>query len=77
MIAMAGFREHVKTFHVIVLAQAVFFLGGAWFTPAAVVQTWLVLYFVTGTLSLFGDMWSDRTRNSRAVVFPSGPAQPR
>jgi hypothetical protein len=68
MIVIAGLRQHVQTFHMVVLAQAVFFLGGTWFAPAAVVQTWLVLYFVAGTLSLFGDLWSSRTRESRDVV---------
>jgi hypothetical protein len=37
-------------------------VGALWIAPlASVLETWAVIYFVTGTLSLFGDLISSRT----------------
>ena len=63
-------RNYAQTPHLIALALGAFFAGGVWIAPAAsVFETWAVVYFVTGTLSLFGDLISSRTLDSRAV-FP-------
>jgi len=54
--------SHTQTAHVIALALSVSLLGGAWIaTPVKVLETWAIVYFVTGTLSLFGDLISSRT----------------
>jgi len=64
-------RSFTRTTHLIVLALGVFFAGGVWLAPPVkVFQTWAIVYFVTGTLSLFGDLVSSRTLEARAVVFP-------
>ena len=56
------------------LAPGVFLVGALWIAPLAkVLATWAVVYFVAGTLSLFGDLISSRTLDSRAIVFPSDP----
>jgi hypothetical protein len=70
-LAAAGYvRNCAQTAHLIALALGLFFVGGVWLAPAVnVVATWAVVYFVTGTLSLFGDLISSRT-DSRAIVFP-------
>jgi hypothetical protein len=48
--------------HLITLAPSVFLVGALWIAPPAkVLETWAVVYFVTGTLSLFGDLISSRT----------------
>jgi hypothetical protein len=40
----------------------VLFVGALWIAPPAkVLETWAVVYFVTGTLSLFGDLIASRT----------------
>jgi len=68
-------RLYAPTAQMIALALGVFFVGGAWIAPPAkVLEAWAVVYFVSGTLSLFGDLLSSRTLNSRAVVFPVDPA---
>ena len=60
-----------QTAHMIALALSVFFVGGVWLAPPGkVFETWAFVYFVTGTLSLFGDLMSSRTLDSRAIVFP-------
>jgi len=60
-----------QTAHMIALALSVFFVGGVWLAPPGkVFETWAIVYFVTGTLSLFGDLMSSRTLDSRAIVFP-------
>jgi len=60
-----------QTAHMIALALGVFFVGGVWLAPPGkVFETWAIVYFVTGTLSLFGDLMSSRTLDSRAIVFP-------
>ena len=71
-LAAAGHvRNYAQTAHLIALALGLFFVGGVWIAPPAkVFETWAVVYFVTGTLSLFGDLISSRTLDSRAVVFP-------
>jgi hypothetical protein len=70
-LATAGHvRNYTQNAHLIALALGAFFAGGVWIAPPAIVfETWAVVYFVTGTLSLFGDLISSRTLNSRAV-FP-------
>jgi hypothetical protein len=67
-------RNYAPTAHQIALAPALFRVRAVWIAPLAqVLETWAVVYFVTGTLSLFGDVIS-RTLDSRAIVFPSDPA---
>ena len=73
--AVGHVRNCAQTAHLIALALGVFFVGGVWIAPPAkVLATWTVVYFVTGTLSLFGDLIVSRTLDSRAIVFPSDPA---
>jgi len=71
-LAAAGHvRSYAQTAHLIALALGVFFVGGVWIAPPVTVfETWAIVYFVTGTLSLFGDLISSRTLDSRAIVFP-------
>jgi hypothetical protein len=71
-LAAAGrVRHYARIAHLIALALGVFFMAGFWIAPPLrVFQTWAVVYFVTGTLSLFGDLISSRTLNSRAILFP-------
>jgi hypothetical protein len=71
-LAAAGrVRNHAQAAHLIALALGVFFVGGVWLAPPGkVFETWAVVYFATGTLSLFGDLMSSRTLDSRALVFP-------
>jgi hypothetical protein len=71
-LAAAGHvRNYAQTAHLIALALGLFFVGGVWIAPPAkVFETWAVVYFVTGTLSLFGDLISSRTLDSRGIVFP-------
>jgi hypothetical protein len=55
-------RSHAETAHLITLVPGVFCVGALWIAPPAkVLETWAVVYFVTGTLSLFGDLISSRT----------------
>jgi hypothetical protein len=55
-------RNSAQTAHLMVLAPGVLFVGALWIAPLAnVLETWAVVYFVTGTLSLFGDLISSRT----------------
>ena len=55
-------RNYAETAHLMVLVPGVFFVGALWIAPpATVLETWAVVYFVTGTLSLFGDLISSRT----------------
>ena len=72
--AVGHVRNYAPTAQLIALAPALFLVGGVWIAPLAqVLETWAFVYFVTGTLSLFGDVIS-RTLDSRAIVFPSDPA---
>jgi uncharacterized membrane protein YoaK (UPF0700 family) len=69
--AVGHVRNYAQTAHLIALALGVFFVAGVWIAPAEkVFEAWAVVYFVTGTLSLFGDLVSSRTLDSRAIVFP-------
>jgi hypothetical protein len=69
--AMGHVRTVTHTAHLIALSLGVFFIGGAWIVPPAMVfQTWAVVYFVSGTLSLFGDLLSSRTLETRSGVLP-------
>jgi hypothetical protein len=62
-------RDCAHTAHLITLGLGLLFVGGVWLAPPAkVFETWAVVYFVTGTLSLFGDLISSRTLDSRALV---------
>jgi hypothetical protein len=55
-------RNYTATAHLITLAPSVFLMGALWIAPPAkVLVTWAAVYFVTGTLSLFGDLISSRT----------------
>jgi hypothetical protein len=55
-------RNFAETSHLMALAPGVFFVGALWIAPPAkVLETWAVVYFVAGTLSLFGDLISSRT----------------
>jgi hypothetical protein len=71
-LAAAGHvRTYAQTAHLIAIALGLFFVVGVWIAPPVkVFQTWAVVYFVTGTLSLFGDLMSSRTLDSRATLFP-------
>jgi hypothetical protein len=61
-------RNYAETVHLMTLAPGVLFVGALWIAPPAkVLETWAVVYFVTGTLSLFGDLISSRTVDSRAL----------
>jgi hypothetical protein len=72
--AVGHLRNCAPTAHLIALAPALCLVGGVWLAPPATVfETWAVVYFVTGTLSLFGDLISSAL-DSRAIVFPSDPA---
>jgi hypothetical protein len=77
VLALCGFaavgrvRSRTQAAHVIALGLGVFLLGGVSIAPpATVLETWAVVYFVTGTFSLFGDLVSSRTLDSRGIVFP-------
>jgi hypothetical protein len=65
-------RSHApETAHLIALALGLFLLGGAWIAPSArLLETWAIVYLVIGTCSLFGDMMSPRSVDSRSIVFP-------
>jgi len=55
-------RNYAETAHLMALAPGVLFVGALWIAPPAkVLETWAVVYFVTGTLSLFGHLISSRT----------------
>ena len=55
-------RSYAETAHLMALAPSVLFVGALGIAPPAkVLETWAVVYFVTGTLSLFGDLISSRT----------------
>ena len=55
-------RNYAETAHLMALAPGVLFVGALWIAPlATVLETWAVVYFVTGTLSLFGHLISSRT----------------
>jgi hypothetical protein len=55
-------RSYAETAHLMALVPGVFVVGALWIAPPAkVLETWAVVYFVTGTLSLFGDLISSRT----------------
>ena len=61
-------RNYAETAHLMTLAPGVFCVGALWIAPpATVLETWAVVYFVTGTLSLFGDLISSRTVDWRAL----------
>jgi hypothetical protein len=76
--AVGHVRNCAQTAHLIALALGVFFVGGVWIAPPAkVFEAWAVVYFVTGTMSLFGDLISPRTLDSRAIVFPFDRSRPQ
>jgi hypothetical protein len=61
-------QHYAQTARLIALAPSVFLVGGLWIAPPAkVLETWAVIYVVTGTLSLFGDLISSRTVDWRAL----------
>jgi hypothetical protein len=60
--AVGHLRNYAHTAQLIAVAPTVFLLSGLWIAPPAkVLATWAVVYFVTGTLSLFGDLISSTT----------------
>ena len=60
--AVRRVRTYAETAHLIVLAPGVCLVGALWIAPLAkVLATWAVVYFVTGILSLFGDLIASRT----------------
>jgi uncharacterized membrane protein YoaK (UPF0700 family) len=66
--AVGHVRNHAQSAHLIALAPSVFLMGVLWIAPPEkVLATWAVVYFVTGTLSLFGDLISSRTVDSGAL----------
>jgi hypothetical protein len=69
-LAAAGqVRNYVQTAHLIAFALGVFFAAGIWIAPPGkVFETWAVVYFVSGTLTLFGDLITSRSLDSRAVL---------
>jgi hypothetical protein len=59
--AVRRVRTYAETAHLIALAPSLFLLGALWIAPLAnVLATWAVVYFVTGILSLLGDLISSR-----------------
>ena len=55
-------RSYAETAHLMAVAPGVFCVGALWIAPPArVLEAWAVVYFVTGILSLFGDLISSRT----------------
>jgi hypothetical protein len=55
-------RRYAETAHLMALAPGVCCVGALWIAPPArVLEVWAVVYFVTGTLSLFGHLISSRT----------------
>jgi hypothetical protein len=65
--AVGHVRNYAQTAHLIALAPSVFLMGLWIAPPEKVFATWAVVYFVTGTLSLFGDLLSSRTIDSEAL----------
>jgi hypothetical protein len=66
--AVGHVRNYAQTAHLIALAPGVFLMGGLWIAPPEkVLATWAVVYFVTGTLSLFGDLISSRAFDPAAL----------
>ena len=68
ILALCGLAavDHVwncaETAHLMALAPGMCCVGALWIAPpATVLETWAVVYFVSGTLSLFGDLISSRT----------------
>jgi hypothetical protein len=60
--AVRRVRCYTETAHVIALAPSLCLVGALWIAPLAnVLATWAVVYFVAGTLSLFGDLVASRT----------------
>lgn len=74
VLAVGGWAaaEHLRTHppqtaHLIALSLGVSLLGGAWIAPSArLIETWAIVYLVIGTCSLFGDMISPRSVDSRS-----------
>ena len=61
-------RNYAETAHLMALVPCVFFVGALWIAPPArVLEAWAVVYFVTGTLSLFGHLISSRTADWGAL----------
>jgi hypothetical protein len=60
--AVRRVRNHPGTAHLIALSPSLFLVAALWLAPLAkVLATWAVVYFIIGTLSLFGDLISSRT----------------
>jgi hypothetical protein len=75
--ALRQVRNHAATTPVIVLAPGLFLVGALWIAPLAkVLATWAVVYFVAGTLSLFGDLIASHTDNWGALASPRTRAEP-
>jgi uncharacterized membrane protein YoaK (UPF0700 family) len=70
--AVARVRNYPHTAHLIAVAPGVFLLSGLWIaSPVKVLEAWAVVYFVTGTLSLFGDLISSSTDDWGALRSPT------
>jgi hypothetical protein len=70
--AVGHARKGTQAAHLIALALGLFFVAGVWIAPpATVLETWLAVYFVTGTLSLFGDLISSRTVRASDQGLPT------
>jgi hypothetical protein len=55
-------RNYAQAAHLMTLGPGVCLVGAFWIAPPAkVLVTWAIVYFIAGTLSLFGDLISSRT----------------
>jgi hypothetical protein len=70
--AVARVRNQTQTAHLVAVALSLCLLGGVWIASlATVLETWVVVYFVSGAFSLFGDLISSRTP-ARVPVASNG-----
>jgi hypothetical protein len=60
--ALRRLRNYAATPHLIVLAPGLSLVAALWIAPLAnVLAAWTVVYFVSGILTLFGDLIASRT----------------
>lgn len=60
--ALRRVKRYAESTPLMVVAPGLLFAGALWIAPLAkVLATWAVVYFVSGTLSLVGDLIASRT----------------